>query len=725
MRSRDVADLGHLAGHGGGLQADTSDNATWRLVDQPGFLRHLSEMVASNPPVSSQSRFLDPDWRLDVRPPAGRRFQRVGFEGIDPDLANELRIALLVAMAHPSSKRLSVSSAGPLGRSLVMLGGWMTHAGARSISHLGEGFGELFMQALFEFVDLIQSGTFDSDAGDWDPRQQLEQRPQSWGRKGPSASLVEESAEGPIHLWDMRVQIRGLVDAGVHGAPFHEETAHKVARSWGEMGDAATRRLPPAVQLILEAGARRLMGTPATDVARLVRDFADRYRECADRDDAATAALDGFVFSTIAGEAGPWWTASHDYDRHSPFQRIVRLIHLIRDAAAVLVLLAVGMRPQEFLGLMGGSKARRLLRTDGGDAVGDRRQSVPRSVTEMLSKSGYTVLLVLNGHVFKRERRPRPVSWLMGGRQDGGADPVALEALCVIEALHEPLREFAVDGSGGMLIVDFVDARDPGYLTMSHCSSARFSHSLQRSIPLFAGFSGLPNRDAGFDYRRYKADGYSLIAIYQFRKTWAQANYKLEPALLPAISRQLQHKRPEDTKRTYVTNDPDYLRELDRAVSAHTGLLVREVFDGDLGVEGTMSDAIDEVLAMIGPVMSDASQSELWRTRVARVEAGPPLDRLRPLAGMANLATEIDDGPGASPFADAAPRDGPAVMRTFVAERRRWLSDLDAGQTDLGRPSRDRALIAARRLNECGFPIGGLAEGLAGVDGLEELRDAG
>ena len=719
MSTRDLSDLEHLSGYGDDPHAGVSENATWRLVDDPSFLRHVRDFVATNPRVSTYSFFLCTQWRLDIKPPAAATTNNVGFEGIAFDLMNEMKVALLVAMAHPASKRLAVSTAQSLGRSLAMLGGWMTHVKALSISHLGAGFGELFMQALFEFVDLVQSGTFDPDSGDWDPRSHLMNSPHALGKRGPSYGLVEDNAAGLIHLWDMRFQISELTGAGVHGAPFKEKTAYEVAKSWGESGDNTTKRLPPVVQLVLEKGARRLMGQPASDVVRLVQLFVQHYRNSSDRNEAAAAALEDFDFSTLKSEGRPWWSAEDHVQRQSAFYRLARLVHLIRDAAAVLVLLAVGMRPQEFLGLMGGSKERTLVRTEFWRLPTDRRERVPRSVTEMLSKSGYTVLLILNGHVFKREQRPRAASWLMGGRQDGGADPVALDALCVLEDLHEPLREFAVDGADGMLIVDFVGVEDAAGLATSHCGTARIAQSLQRSIPLFADFSGIPDREGGIDLTLYKAPG-NRIALYQFRKTWAQSIYKLEPPLLPAISRQLQHRNPEETKRVYVTQDPDYLRELEGAVSMHTSLLVREVFDGEVGEEGTMSPSIDAVLAMMGPTLSDGARAELWRARVARVAARPPADRLRPLAGMANLAAEVVGGPSASPFADAGARDGPAAMRAFVAERRRWLGDLDDGQGDLARPSRDRALIAARRLNECGFPIGNLADGLATFDDFEE-----
>lgn len=718
MSTRDFSDLDHLVGHGDDPYAGVSEHATWRLVEDPAFLRHVNDFVATNPRVSTTSFFLCPQWRLDVKPPAGKSVKTIGFEGVDFDVANEMKVALLVAMAHPASKRFAVSSAGELGRGLAMLGGWMTHAGARSISHLGEGFGELFMQALFEFVDLVQSGTFDPDAGDWDPRTQLKYSTHILGNRGPSHGLVRENAKALIHLWDMREQISELVDAGVHGAPFHETTAHEVATSWGKSGDNTTKRLPPAVHTVLEAAAIRMMGAPANDVVRLVNDFVRHYLECQDRQQAAFAALDGFDFSVLKGEGGPWWSADRHALRQSSLNRLGRLIHLIRDAAGVLVLLAVGMRPHEFLGLMGGSKDRRLLRPDADTVAVAHRSSVPRSVTEVLSKTGYTVLVMLNGHVFKREQRPRPVSWLLGGRQDGGADPIGLDAMCVLEELHAPLRQFAVDGAEGMLIVDIVGTDDGGTLATSHCATARFSQSLQSSLPLFVDFSGLPDREGGVDLSRYRLEGHR-IALYQFRKTWAQSVYKLDASLLPAISRQLQHRNPEETKRVYVTQDPDYLRELDTGVSRHTDLLVREVYDDAVDDEGTMSDAIDAVLGMIGPALSDAATSELWRARLAREAAGGR-DRLRPLAGMANIAADVVAGPSGASFDGTVPRDGPAVLRTFVAERRRWLGDLDDGRADLARPSRDRALIAARRLNECGFHIGNLADGFADVDGFGE-----
>lgn len=704
MSERDRIDLDHLAGHAARPDPQVSEHATWRLAKDPNFLRPMDMFIAENPFISERSRFCGMDWTLDDRPP-GKETSGPSFREIDLDLANELKVAILVGLAHPGSRWKTAGSIRPVARGLTILGGWMTHAGLGSISQLGAGCGELLMEALFEFLDLRRRGVHDTEAGDWDPRRQLSIRNLSLGSRGPTAGMVETAAMGLVHLWDMREEIHALTGAALRGKPFAEDTAIAVAQSWGEAGERTTLRLADPVVELLERSAHRLMGTPARDVARMVGEFVRRYGETGDRCAAADAVLENFAYSTVDGEDHPWWSVERHALRQDGFARLARLVHLIRDAGAVLILLATGQRPQEFLGLMGGHKERSLLKADHDAASFSRRDTIPRSVTETLSKSGFTVLLLLNGHVFKRSAKPRPVSWLLGGRQDGGADPRALDAMCVLEDIHAPLRAFAVDGAKGMLIVDFVSLPNNAVLATAHCDTGRLGDSVKRSIPLMADLSSLPDGNR-IEISTFPREGHAQIALYQFRKTYAQTRYKLDEGLLAAIAHQLQHLNPRDTKISYITGDPEFQRELAGPRSALSSMAVRQEFGDRIDPSETMAPQIDAVLALRGLrcVRYDAAA---WSARLAAAEAMG--DRLRPLAGMEALSAQEAGGLPAAPLSVARTanghRDGAATLRAFAANRRRWLSDVEKGEADAGRPARDRMLSAARSLNEWGFPV--------------------
>lgn len=701
-------DLHHLPSSRAPLGEHDVD-ASWHVLANPAFLRHVDAFVLDDPKVSIRSVFTDNVWWLDYKPPAQAKQFVVSFLGIPFELANELKVALLASISHPALSRLSMSTAEGLGKSLALLGSWMAHVGFGSIGQLGSMVGELFLQALGEHADLIQQGSHDPKAGDWDPSHLG--RWFATARKR-STGLATSAAEALLFLHDAGAALEMLTGARPRGAPFSETSASAVGKRWKLSRKQTTERLPSAVLDPLLRGCTRLMGLAASDVVRLVGAFCEFVEAGLDREEAARRSLAGFRFSKLEGEDWSWW--SHAGSHMTWFHRFAQLVHLIRDAAVVLVLLGVGMRPQELLGLMGGTRTRDLTDPVGGSSPG-RRDWLPLCVAEELSKSGHTVMLILYGHVFKREETPRPVSWLLDGRQDGAADPTTFAAVCVLDELHRPLRAYAADCSQGMLIVDFAGPRNAIELAVGHCPSGRLAMSVRESLKYIVDLSGIPDEDEERDLRRYKAEGASCLALYQCRKTYAQDLYAFEPSLLPAISRQFQHEDPAGTRKSYVTKDPQFRRELELGRTQFTSLLVREALGDDVGDEGTMARAIDAVMLAVGGRSPSDGRDALW----ARMTADPPTvlnDRLRPVAGMALLQ-------GVPLPSTPAPGDrGPAVTRAFLDERRRWLEDVSRGRTSLGGAARDRAMHAARWIEENGFgPAGPLERDPAGVaeDGLE------
>ncbi|USU10724.1 hypothetical protein NF701_09015 [Sphingomonadaceae bacterium OTU29THOMA1] len=693
------ADLGHLAARSSSSDETSANDASWRILACSDFLRDVGAFITDNPAVSTRSRFRDCDWWLDVPPPASASAPVISFYGIPEQLAAELKVAVLVAIGHLAQKRLSILTAINLGRGLALVGSWMDFVGLTTISHLGEGSGELFLEAFAEFADQVRSGTHDPEGGDWDPGLLSPSGTSKLGKSGLSTNMVRETATALFHLHEAGHSIEELTGARIRARPFLDDTAEAVAARWTKSGSRTTERLPDAVVERLTSGAVRLMGKPAADVIRIVEAFVENVRICDDRELAARTAMQEFEFAVLPGEDRPWFSSRHT----TWYARLIGLVHRVRDAAALLVMLTVGMRPQEFIGLMGGSNA-------DPSAVA----ALPRCVTEEVSKSGFSTLYLLHGHVFKRGGSPRAVSWLLGGRQAAGPEPAGLLALRILDALHRPLRAFATDGADSMLIVDFAGHHwDREKLSMVHCTSHRLAHSMRFSISFFSDLASMVDEEAGRDIRRYKRDGLTYIALYQLRKTYAQRLYQLDHRLLGAISRQLQHRCPTMTKKVYVTQDPEFRRELHVGRSRQTSLLSQQVLDGVVSDKGTMAASIDALLGRLGSMLEPSVRDELWKARLGDAGGLFGSDRLRPTAGMASVMRAELDGAGHGVAGDGEPCRSAAALRAFAGERRRRLQELKAGRTAAGREARERMLEAARWLNGHGFRVGDIVEDAA------------
>ncbi len=692
---------------------------TEHLWNLPGYLRTLAEFKSQDPWVSRRSHFTSDVWHIDLPQPAGKLTARMDFRDVAPDLAAELKIAVIASVVHPGLRRSALETAADYGLALITVGGWMTHVGFTSISDLGDGAGELFLQAVAEFISQLDDESLSANRGDWDPRRRNGDRKAQPYRGGePSVTFVLLMAKALLKLHADGNVLAQLAGVRVSGFPFKRTNAGHIAQEWGETAEEAVERLPDPVLKIVIDGARRMMGTPADDVIRLVGRFLKLIRAGLSPEEAAVR-LREFRFGRVPGETKAW-RGTLIPKGVAPFDAIKALVHQIRDAGIILVQLGVGNRPSEALGLMGGVSPRPLVRPGGGGGGGGGggsggtrvARTLPRCVTEVSSKSGLSVEILLHGHVFKGRRVPQPVSWLLGSRHDGGPDPYSLQALCVLERLFAPLRDFGPAEDRDWLIIDFASVVD-GVFAMQAMSVGRLGQQMKYSITRFVDMSGLPDKYEGRDLRRYRDSNGYCIALYQCRKTYAQVAYRIDPNLMPAITRQLQNGSSDRTKTSYVTDDPQFRRELEIDRSHHTVLLMQRVMDGVVRTEGTMAGVIDRMMRGVEAGTAGELNDTFWQVRVERDDRVFGQGSLRPRAGVRNILAELrgprdvigTERPPVSADPDAAGRDGPALLRRLVSDRRRWMEDLAAGFGALGLPARELAVEAGRRLSAMGFAV--------------------
>jgi hypothetical protein len=681
---------------------------TYEILARPGFLRSMAEFEADNPPVSAVSCFSSDVWTLELPPGGDAKQCRLDFRDLDDALASELKVAILVSALEPTSRRYRMAAMAQLGRNLITIGSWMTRVEITTIAHLRPGIGRVFLQAMAEFVCELHAGTLEES--DWDPRPRnvVGQRSGLLGRQGNlSDNAVAGLASAFILLHEAGDTIERLTGARIRGAPFESDVAADVAKGYRSFAGQATERIPDAILRPLLVGARRMLGTPKDDVCRVLREFAARCDAGMTPFEAGHAVAQ-FEFGEIEPGEGPWQVSSRPKVTGAIWIRIV--MNQVVCAAIMIILLETGMRPSECLTLMGGRRRRRAV-------AAALRRDLPRCVSETLSKSGFSASLLLHGHVFKQrgEVVPRPVSWLLGGRQPGEDDPWVVKALQALEDIAEILRPYAEEEFRGLLIFSLgTDIYAP--LASVRVTSSLLAGTMSSAIARFADISSVADTtELGRPLRAYKESEGRCIALYQFRKTYAQSRYAILPRLLLAISAQLQHVSPDDTMRSYVTQDPAFRRELEDHRSRRNAFEIRRIMDGVTVTEGSMLETLARVRPLVARGMSAEERAKRWAACLDDVGGLFQAGRLRPVSGAANLLASLS-GEARSKPADpsATGSDGPVAFLEFIGGREAWLDAVEAGDPDPQRASRDLALHAERALGALGFEPEGASEEDAG-----------
>lgn len=624
-------------------EAWLSRRTTVEIIRKGGIVADLDALVTANPWVSRTSRFAWITWRIDLPPSAGEAHELLRWEGIAEPLINQLKTIALLILAHPRQReRLKLHYACRVVTGLIWMARWMTHEGHTTFLDVGNAAGDRFLVALARRLEELQSWDDELDPGDWDPRI-VPSRVGRLGRDGKlTRGLVRLVATGLLRIAGWADDLPKYGVEGLEGPPFMKVgdsasgsgpgkrrraggprrrsiggvTAKGVSEAFGQLRSQVIERIPDAVLRPLWLALDRMLGAPAEDAIRLVRRMAEKAAEGLTEEEAA-ASQKGFRFTPLVPGGEPWRKPFLPGPGCNARIELRTLINTIRDSCSLAVLLDTGMRPTEFVTLPGGRKSRvdlvtrRLGRAASIGRQGPRRTSMPRCITEELSSSGMTILSHVHGQVHKTQGAPRDGFWLLGGRQVGQDDPPAFRALDILERLFAPLKRFADRNASDRLSFQF--ANDPAEpIALVQLTPAGLGASVRASIARLIDLSDIPDRELIYDLRRYRESNGRCVNLYQCRRTFAQTHYLVDPNLLVAISRQMQHQSSAVTAQAYITDDPTLLRELERARSARKMAFFKELLGGGQRIAGTMAAIADKVfdasrkrLRSLGEELSD------------------------------------------------------------------------------------------------------------------------
>lgn len=397
----------------------------------------------------------------------------------------------------------------------------------------------------------------------------LRERP---GRKGEALSLATQAGYLST-LSRLHAQREKLID----GVPddlrrFLEEHGPRLPRL-----DRQGRGFPYTPDLVATAlisGALRLVGTPADDVIAL-RDLAavayvyrlDGKRPRPADEGRARMMLNGFSFSTLPNEDGPW---------HAPvvqLKDIHALIERIYDACFVVIAWLVGARVSEILGLEAGC-IERHVGPDGQEAT------------------------YLHGRIYKMATGDggQPHRWI-------APEPV-VRVVDVLERLSAPLRKKLGTGKLWLLTRDPTLLRQPIGIPHSGAFGVRLNSSFRTML----------------DLPLHQGRPWHLNA-HQGRKTFARFIGKRDRTGLHALQEHLGHVSRIMTDTAYVGTDfelaelisDEILKETRAALedlltasnlSGHAGRMIasRSPFRGRTR-DGNIGEYVDFILKDSGMVL--------------------------------------------------------------------------------------------------------------------------
>lgn len=346
------------------------------------------------------------------------------------------------------------------------------------------------------------------------------------------------------HMWDQRDAMRA---AGVEPLPQEPFGGRKVLRLAKEMATKAAQKIPPLpdeVAVAIMNAAHAYMETAAPDVLRMVEDMLalrDTYRHYR----VVSKHMKKWEFSVPPGSDQPW--SSPLAEVKSPAAALRVLADDLSRACSIILQSETGMRANELCSLPAGI---------------DPGTGLPVCIEKRLSKSGMLELFYLKGMLSKTRPTPESATWLLAARPRGSdVLPNSVRAVDVIQKLLQPFRDLAEGEVQKTLFLVF-DVGD-GFPMDGQKISALTSNVLliwqKRFVAAHVDWATLK---AAPDTQKYINSKGECLQTHQWRKTYAQFVFQVNPKLLPAIARQFKHLSIAMTEEAYINTNDALLKDV-------------------------------------------------------------------------------------------------------------------------------------------------------------------
>jgi integrase len=345
-------------------------------------------------------------------------------------------------------------------------------------------------------------------------------------------------------MWDQRAAMRA---AGVEPLPQEPFGGRKAGYFANEMATKATQKIPPLpdeVAVAIMNAAHAYMETAALDVLRMVEDML-ALRDTYKRFDTVSRHMKKWEFSVPRGSDQPWHSALAE--TRSPASSLRLLADDLSRACAIILQSETGMRASELCSLPAGINA---------------ETGLPACIEMRLSKSGMLELFYLKGTLSKTRPTPESATWLLAARPRGSDMlPNSVRAVDVIQKLLQPFRDMA-DGKVRKVLFLVFDPTDGFPIEGQGISALTNSVLLRWQKRFVAAHVDWATVKPTPDTQKYINSKGECLQTHQWRKTYAQFVFQVNPKLLSAIARQFKHLSIAMTEGAYINTNDALLKDV-------------------------------------------------------------------------------------------------------------------------------------------------------------------
>jgi integrase len=402
------------------------------------------------------------------------------------------------------------------------------------------------------------------------------------------------------HMWDQRAAMRA---AGVEPMPQEPFGGRKIGHLATEMATKACQKIPPLpdeVAVAIMNAAHAYMETAASDVVRMVKEMLalrDTYREYK----IVSRHIKKWEFSAPPGSARSWHSALTEVA--SPAATLRLLADDLSRACAIILQSETGMRANELCSLLAGI---------------DPETGLPACIEMRLSKSGMLELFYLKGTLSKTRPTPESATWLLAARPRGSdVLPNSVHAVDVIQKLLQPFRDMAVGRARKCLFLMFEAGE--GFPMDGQNVLALTTESLLRWQKRFvAAHVDWSNVKATSDTRKYINSKGDCLRTHQWRKTYAQFVFQINPKLMPAIARQFKHLSIAMTEGAYINTNDALLKDVAEHNLYRTTDKLLEFARGTAPkMEGRLARLLEKYQDELGSIIKGKNDTEARQAMLA------------------------------------------------------------------------------------------------------------
>lgn len=583
-----------------------------------------------NPYVSSTSRWQDGRWFLDNPTSGASIFQSMIewnmlfadgtnlMDACNADLLEQFRRLAWSLFADPrAGQALKPGTAKHLSIALRDLLQWMVKNRYAHMSELDSTASQRFLDDVQARLDGVAQQDLLEDLLDEDTLQAVDMVDQENNEETrQDTDVALEVTEGWVrnrlvvwrHMWDQRAAMRA---AGVEPLPHEPFGGRKVGRLCKEMATKAVQKIPPLpdeVAVAIMNAAHAYMEIAAPDVLRMVADMQvlrDTYRKQKNASKKKFRTVSGrmkkWEFSTPSGSDQPWHSPLTEAE--SPASTLRLLADDLSRACSIILQSETGMRASEVCSLPAGI---------------NHETGLPSCIETRLSKSGMLEMFYLKGTLSKTRPTPESATWLLAARPRGSHIlPNSVRAVEVIQKLLQPFRHMA-DGKVRETLFVMFDGSE-GFPTDGQRIRVLYNEILLRWQKRFvAAHVDWAAVKATPDTQKYINSKGDCLRTHQWRKTYAQFVFQVNPKLLPAIARQFKHLSIAMTEGAYINTNDALLKDVAEHNLYRTTDKLLEFARGTAPkMEGRLAKLLEKYQGELGTIIKGKNSTDARQAMLA------------------------------------------------------------------------------------------------------------